>query len=103
MQFSTYNLKKVEELIKEAGYKLRYEKGQFNSGFCVLQDKKVVVVNKYFTPEVRFSKLIDIIATIDFDRAQIQTEQGRKTLQKIDMMFSHANEMIFDTPKMPEE
>lgn len=96
MQFSIYNLKKIEELIKEAGYQLRYEKGQFNSGFCILQDKKVVVINKYFTPEVRFSKLIDIIATIEFDRAQIQSEQGRKTLQKIDLLFANANEMNFD-------
>jgi hypothetical protein len=96
VQFSIYNLKKIEEFIKEAGYQLRYEKGQFNSGFCILQDKKVVVINKYFTPEVRFSKLIDIIATIEFDRAQIQSEQGRKTLQKIDLLFAHANVMNFD-------
>jgi hypothetical protein len=102
VQFSTYNLKKTEELIKEAGYQLRYEKGQFNSGFCILQDKKVVVINKYFTPEVRFSKLIDIIATIDFDRAQIQSEQGRKTLHKIDLLFAHANEMNFDHTKPTE-
>jgi hypothetical protein len=102
VQFSTYNLKKTEELIKEAGYQLRYEKGQFNSGFCILQDKKVVVINKYFTPEVRFSKLIDIIATIDFDRAQIQSEQGRKALHKIDLLFAHANEMNFDNTKPTE-
>jgi hypothetical protein len=64
LNFSTHNLKKLEQLIKEAGYELRYEKGSFNSGYCILQDKQVIVINKYFTPEVRFNKILDLIPQI---------------------------------------
>ena len=39
-KFTPAFLKKLEELLKEQGYDVRYEKGNFKSGFCVLEDKK---------------------------------------------------------------
>jgi|WetSurMetagenome_2_1015567.scaffolds.fasta_scaffold1101420_2 hypothetical protein len=36
----------LEALAKQLGINIRYEKGDFEGGFCVLKDQKVVVVNK---------------------------------------------------------
>lgn len=63
-KFTPAFLKKLEELLKEQGYDVRYEKGNFKSGFCVLEDKKVVVINKFSTLESRIQALTEIIVSL---------------------------------------
>ena len=36
----------LEELTGQLGIQLRYEKGDFDGGYCVLKEQKVLVVNK---------------------------------------------------------
>jgi len=60
-KFSPAYLKKLEELLRNGGYELRYEKGNFKSNYCVLEAKKVVVINKFSTPESRMQSLLEII------------------------------------------
>ena len=55
-----HSLNKVEALIEEAGYIVRYERGSFQSGFCILEDKKVVVLNKFLPLEGRINTLIEL-------------------------------------------
>ena len=40
MKFTQHNLDKVEKIIEESGYVIRYERGTFQSGYCILQEKK---------------------------------------------------------------
>ena len=83
MNFSSGNLKKLETLLKDAGYAMRYEKGNFNSGYCLLKDKKVVIINKYFTDDVKFQKLMDIIQIVEFQDGLVLTEASLKTWEKL--------------------
>ena len=83
MNFSTGNIKKLENLLKDAGYLLRYEKGNFNSGHCLLKDKKVVIINKYFTDDVKFQKLMDIVQIVDFQEGLGLTEASLKVWEKL--------------------
>ena len=46
MKFTQNTLDKVEKIIEDCGYIIRYERGTFQSGYCILQEKKVVVLNK---------------------------------------------------------
>ncbi len=39
-------LKELEELAAQLGIKVRYEKGDFDGGFCILKTQKILVVNK---------------------------------------------------------
>ena len=41
--------KKLESLLESQDYKIRFEKGNFKSGYCIIKKKKVAIVNKYFT------------------------------------------------------
>lgn len=97
MNFTTSNHKKVEELIREFGYELRYEKGHFNSGYCVLETKKIVVINKYFTQEVRFQKLLEILPSLELDSSLIKTDVSRRTYDKLINSPLFTKEIPFET------
>lgn len=55
-------LKKLEILAKELGYKVRYEKGNFQSGYCLVEHQRVAIVNKFFDTEGRINVLLDILS-----------------------------------------
>lgn len=74
MKFSASVLKKVENIFEQNGYSIRYEKGNFNPDFCLLEQKKVVIVNKYFTTEAKVSSLIAIIQKIKIDNKNMTSE-----------------------------
>ena len=61
MKFTQATLDKIERVLDEVGYIVRYERGNFQSGYCILEQKKVVVLNKFLPLEGRISTLIDII------------------------------------------
>jgi hypothetical protein len=66
-KYTTNALNKLEALFEELGYIVRYEKGNFNAGYCILENKKVVVINKYYTLEARINCLAEIIGSLEVD------------------------------------
>ncbi|MDX5346306.1 MAG: hypothetical protein LPJ89_03390 [Hymenobacteraceae bacterium] len=70
-------LNKLEEIFAESEFVLRYEKGSFKSGYCLLKDNKVAVVNKYFTLEGKVNCLYDILRTIEIDPEKL-SEKSRQ-------------------------
>lgn len=58
-------LNKLEDLLSETPFHLRYEKGNFKSGYCVLNDSQIAIVNKYYPLEGKINCLIDIIKEIE--------------------------------------
>lgn len=77
MKYTQSTLDKLEKITSEAGYILRYERGTFQSGYCILEEKKVVVLNKYLTTEGRINTLIDLIPSLSIDADKL-TEESRK-------------------------
>ena len=75
-------LTKLEDLFAETEYILRYEKGNFHSGYCILNDSKVAVINKYFPLDGRISSLIDILRTIEINPENL-SEKSRKLFSSI--------------------
>ena len=47
----------LEELTRQLGIQIRYEKGDFEGGYCVLKDQKVLVINKRLSEARRASSL----------------------------------------------
>ena len=66
------SLDKLETLFSDLGYKLRYEKGSFRTGACVLQNARVVVVNKFSTVDMKVVSLLQILETMEVDESLIQ-------------------------------
>ncbi len=88
MKYNRYTLGKLEEIFKQLGYKVRYEKGQFQSGYCIVEHKKVVVVNKFFEVEGRIHILLDILSEIQVD-PNVLDEKMRAFYRKV--MHSQSN------------
>ncbi|MEZ5022943.1 MAG: hypothetical protein R2728_06710 [Chitinophagales bacterium] len=61
LKYNSYTLNKVEDIFKASEYVIRYERGNFNSGFCILEDKKVIVINKFYDTEARINCLLEIL------------------------------------------
>jgi hypothetical protein len=59
--------KKIEDILHEGGYIVRYEKGNFNSGFCVLEKKRVVVINKFHPLDAKINSLVEILGIVELD------------------------------------
>jgi len=77
MKYTQTTLNKLEKVIEESGYILRFERGTFQSGFCILEDKKVVVLNKFLQLEGKINTLIDLIGQLKID-AETLTPESKK-------------------------
>ena len=77
MKYTQSTLDKLEAIPDEAGYVLRYERGTFQSGYCILEDRKVVVLNKFLQTEGRINTLIDLIPQLEIN-TDILTEESKK-------------------------
>lgn len=77
MKFTQTTLDKIERVLDEAGYIVRYERGNFQSGYCILEQKKVVVLNKFLPLEGRISTLIDIIPQLKITPGALSPEVSR--------------------------
>lgn len=40
-------IEELKELAQQLGATIRFEKGDFKGGYCLIKDKKVVVINKF--------------------------------------------------------
>ncbi|MFA6151391.1 MAG: hypothetical protein WC716_08725 [Chitinophagaceae bacterium] len=74
LKITPNTLKKLEQLFEEARYIIRFEKGTFNSGYCILEEKRVVVVNKFLNIEGRINALAEILPTINLIEGDLSTE-----------------------------
>ncbi|MCX7908258.1 MAG: hypothetical protein N2560_01905 [Ignavibacteria bacterium] len=49
-------------ILKSLGYKIRKDSGSFGGGACVLQDEKIVVLNRNLPLEVHLSILANVLS-----------------------------------------
>ena len=77
MKYNQHTLDKVEKIAEECGYVIRYERGTFQSGYCILQAKKVIVLNKFFQTEGRINTLVDLMPQLDihFDLLTLESQK----------------------------
>ncbi|NBW39248.1 MAG: hypothetical protein EBR30_30355, partial [Cytophagia bacterium] len=75
-------LLKIEEMIGESDYMLRYEKGNFKSGYCVLKEQKIMIVNKFYTTEGKINALLDILKGTALDTSKF-SEKSQKLFDEL--------------------
>lgn len=66
IKYNKATLLKIEQLFKDLEYTIRYEKGQFQSGYCLIHQKKIAVINKFFDTKGRIESLLDILNEITY-------------------------------------
>jgi hypothetical protein len=77
MKYTQTTLDKLESIPEQSGYVLRYERGTFQSGYCILEEKKVVVLNKFLQIEGRINTLLELIPQLDINSDAL-TEESKK-------------------------
>ena len=77
MKYTKTTLQKLETLLEEVGYAIRYEKGNFSSGYCLVEQKKIAIVNKFFDTEGRINSLSDIAASLDFTEIKLSENSNK--------------------------
>jgi len=77
MKYTQSTLDKLEKIVGETGYVIRYERGTFQSGYCILEQRKVVVLNKFLQTEGRINTLIDLIPQLDISPDGLSEESKK--------------------------
>jgi hypothetical protein len=77
MKYNQTFLDKLETVLDEAGYVYRYERGNFQSGYCVLEQRRVVVLNKFLGTEGRINTLIELLPILNIPFEQL-SEASKK-------------------------
>ena len=67
VKYSKAYLARLENLFAESDYTLRYEKGNFKSGYCILNDNKIILVNNYYPLEGKVNCLIDLVKQLNIN------------------------------------
>ncbi len=82
-------LAKLENLFEQGGFLLRYEKGNFKSGYCILEQSKVIVVNKFASLDNKINILVEIIQNIEFNEQMLDPKLTTflKELQQKEIKF----------------
>lgn len=81
MRYTQTTLKKLESVFDELDYTVRYEKGNFQSGYCLVENRRIAVVNKFFDTEARINCLLEILSNAEFDLETL-SEASRELIQK---------------------
>jgi hypothetical protein len=93
MKYTQTTLDKLESIPEQSGYVLRYERGTFQSGYCILESRKVVVLNKFLQTEGRINTLIDLIPQLDIDPETLQTDDLKRLyLDIVSKQEAHSEE-----------
>ena len=82
VKYSKPFLNKLEDIFAESDYVLRYEKGNFHSGYCVLRETKIAIVNKYFPLDGKINALLEILKSIEIDPKKL-SEKNRALLLEL--------------------
>jgi hypothetical protein len=82
MKYVQSTLDKIEKVVEEAGYVIRYERGTFQSGYCILQKRRVVVLNKFLQTEGRINTLIDLMPQLEVNIDAL-THESQKVYEEV--------------------
>jgi len=80
VKYTKSYLEKIELLFSETAYNLRYEKGNFKSGYCILKNNKVIIVNKYFTLEGKVNALLEILKELQLNPKAFENKKAQEFL-----------------------
>jgi hypothetical protein len=87
MRYNQATLNRIEKILDESSYILRYERGNFQSGYCILEQKRVVVLNKFLDTEGKINTLIELVPQLSVTYEMLTTDT-----QKMydEVMLKHA-------------
>lgn len=90
IKYTNQFLIKLEDMLAESDYFLRYEKGNFKSGYCLLRDQKIMIVNKFYTTEGKINILLEILRNVALDTTRFN-EKNLKLYEELQQQEVSSN------------
>jgi len=75
LSYTQHTLDKLESLLNRLGFKLRYEKGNFKTGACVLEKNRVIIINKFSNLDSKIIALADLLQNTETDDGLLEEKQ----------------------------
>ena len=87
MKLTQTTLDKLEDILGESEFVVRYERGNFQSGWCLLEAKRIVVLNKFLNLEARINTLLELIPVLEiqFDKLTHESQKLYTEVQKLSL------------------
>jgi len=87
MKLTQTTLDKLEDILGESDFVVRYERGNFQSGWCLLETKRIVVLNKFLNLEARINTLLELIPLLDihFDKLTHDSQKLYTEVKKLSL------------------
>ena len=94
MKLTQTTLDKLEDILGESEFVVRYERGNFQSGWCLLEVKRIVVLNKFLNLEARINTLLELIPVLDiqFDKLTHDSQKLYTEVQKLSLTEANKEE-----------
>jgi hypothetical protein len=92
MRYTNTTLKKIEDVFEEMGYTIRYEKGSFQSGYCLVENRKMAVINRFLDTEARINALADILSGMDLSQEKLSDAAADMAQKVLDYKRSVAEQ-----------
>lgn len=83
IKFTKHFLEKLENLFAASDYILRYEKGSFKSGYCILNESKIVIINRYYTLEGKINTLLEIVKELNLNPKDFADKKNQDLLSEL--------------------
>ncbi len=75
MRFTKSNQEKLHAIFKSLEFTIRYEKGTFQGGYCIVKAQRVIIINKFYPLESKINTLVEILKEIEIDPQLLSAEQ----------------------------
>ncbi len=92
MKLTQNTLDKLEDILGESEFVVRYERGNFQSGWCLLELKRIVVLNKFLNLEARINTLLELIPQLDiqFDKLTHGSQKLYEEVKQLSLTAAEA-------------
>ena len=87
----------LETELMKMGVRVRREKGNFQGGWCIVNDEKCLMINKRHSAESQFTVLADVVRSLPLDSVYIKPNV-RSALED-----HWAREPVGATPESPAD
>ncbi len=101
IKYTKHTLKKVEDLFDKIKYIIRYERGNFQSGYCIVENKRIAVINKFYDAEARINCLIEILGNVEVD-TEILDDKEKKLYEQLTQVFAAKEEELTEVTPTKE-
>lgn len=82
MKMTKTTLKKLEAVFESLDYTILYEKGSFQSGYCLVEGEQIIVINKFYDTEARINCLIELMDYLEIKEDMLDDEH-KKVYKKL--------------------